>query len=465
MIASIRTAIRTAIPRRPRFSHGVALVALAAGSIALPAARALPALPAVPGASSNVSLVTVFPDIQTMGGRFIGHYLVTTGTAGMRIYDATNPEQPALVSDLPMPIFSNEDVEISMSRKLVLISSDLGGQQVPGSLVVVDIADPSKPAIRGVLSYATVPTPHGERIQEVGHIANCINDCARYAYVTGGSAGSVLVVDLADAAVPKAAGWVQPFSNKANPTVKSGIVHDVFSDSRGGVWVTGSEGISDLDVRNPLRPKERVRTRQADADRLDQLVFHNTERLDSRTLLITEEDWLTANCKTSISLKKRDEGSFQTWEIPKGDRGFLKPLDQWTTELGQYVDGGAPAAVACSSHWFDVNARKIVAASWYQQGIRFLDVSKPRDIRQVGYYIPPWESAGLGFSQTLFVPGHDDLVYGMSLTSGLTVLRIDRGGAKAPTVVAPVLRQWFGPRPVSFQPHPRFGYACPIGAA
>ena len=43
--------------------------------------------------------------------------------------------------------------------------------------------------------------------------------------------------------------------------------------------------------------------------------------------------------------------------------------------------------VNCSSHWFEVS-EGLVAVGWYEQGTRFLDVHNPRDIRQVGFYLP-----------------------------------------------------------------------------
>ena len=436
-------------------------VSLVLTVVACPAGGA----PPVPGVSANVEIVSYLPDVQTMGGRFVGRYLYTTGTAGLRVYDTADPAAPVLVSALPIPVFSNEDVTVSAKRKLVLLSSDLGGLPgLRGTLVVVDVSDPATPRPVGSLAYQNVPNPPGTSPsgRGVGHIANCIDDCARYAWITGAQDGWVLVVDLADPANPKAAGWVHPQQNKPNPTVGTAIVHDVHTDSRGEVWVSGSQGISRVDARKPLKPVEQVALSQADANRLDQMVFHNVERLDARTLLATEEDWETVNCDPSHGGAPRKEGSFQTFAVPQGKTGTLRPLDEWTTELGTYVDGGAATAVACSSHWFDVNNRKVVADAWYQQGIRFLDVSNPRDIRQVGYYIPPWESGGLGFSQALWVPGHPDYVYGMSLTSGLTVLRFT-GTTTTPAVRAPILPEWLSAsRPIRFAPHPTFGWACPV---
>jgi FAD-dependent urate hydroxylase len=41
----------------------------------------------------------------------------------------------------------------------------------------------------------------------------------------------------------------------------------------------------------------------------------------------------------------------------------------------------------CSAHYFDVRDG-LVAQAWYESGTRFLDVSDPSNIRQVGYWIP-----------------------------------------------------------------------------
>ncbi|HEX9696626.1 MAG TPA: hypothetical protein VGB64_09995 [Actinomycetota bacterium] len=441
--------------RIPAFRIIVA-VALLAGFAVPGSGSAVP----VPGGSSNVELIAQFPDIQAMGGRFIGRYLYTTATDGLRVYDTANPLQPVPVATLPLPSFSNEDVSVSNTRKLVLLSSDWGGLGFGGGLFVVDVVNPALPRLIGVLPYNSIANPDGSSFDRVGHIANCLNDCARYAWITGADKGRMLVVDLQNPAAPRAAGWVTPQANPGNATVGSKIVHDVTTDSFGDVWVFGSQGISKVDASNPLAPVEKYSISKADNDRLDQLVMHNGMRLDARTLVVTEEDWIQPQCKAG------DEGSLQTWEIPTTATGTLKPLDQWTTEMGTFLDGGTPVSVACSAHWFDLNAHGVAAVGWYHQGIRFLDVSKPGAIRQVGYYIPPWEVAGAGVSMALYVPGRSDLVYGMSLSSGLIVLRIANGGAGAGTVVAPILAQWIGARTtVDFEPHPTFGWACPVPTA
>ena len=59
----------------------------------------------------------------------------------------------------------------------------------------------------------------------------------------------------------------------------------------------------------------------------------------------------------------------------------------WTTELNELANptGRSPATGNCSAHWFDEQGG-LLAQGWYDQGVRFLDISNPRDIKQVAYY-------------------------------------------------------------------------------
>jgi len=101
-------------------------------------------------------------------------------------------------------------------------------------------------------------------------------------------------------------------------------------------------------------------------------------------LAITEEDYAKPTCE--------GQGSLQTWRITS-DRNAdgtikLELLDLWTTELNELANltGGSPATVNCSAHWFDVDG-SLLAQGWYDQGVRFMDISNPRDIQQVGYHV------------------------------------------------------------------------------
>ena len=161
---------------------------------------------------------------------------------------------------------------------------------------------------------------------------------------------------------------------------------------------------------------------------------------------------------SSPAQTKGEQGSFQVWRINKAR---LSPLGTWKSEMGTYVDGGAAATIVCSSHWFSFNRNKVVAVGWYNQGARFLDVSNPRVIRQVGYFMGPSSTA----SGVYFAPGRPDIAYSVDYTRGLDILKIDNGGSRARTQVAPVRAEWFaGYRGVTFssglERDPVWGFAC-----
>ncbi|MEA2496176.1 MAG: hypothetical protein QOJ29_4087 [Thermoleophilaceae bacterium] len=177
---------------------------------------------------------------------------------------------------------------------------------------------------------------------------------------------------------------------------------------------------------------------------------------------ITEEDYTRPTCA--------GQGSVQTWQIKPGETNSdgttkLTMLDQWTTELNELSNqtGRSPATGNCSAHWFD-EANGVLAQGWYDQGVRFMDISNPRDIRQVGY----WVTAGT-FWGAYYAPTDPkrQIVYGVDSVTGIDVLRFDRhgkpmGGGK--TVRAPVLNRWWTTNDgfKRFLASSKWGFVCPI---
>ena len=70
-----------------------------------------------------------------------------------------------------------------------------------------------------------------------------------------------------------------------------------------------------------------------------------------------------------------------------------------------------------------------LAQAWYAQGLRLIDVSNARDMRQIGYYRvatgPPRRTPTRGTS-----PGAGNLVYLFDMNRGIEILRL-KGGAAA----------------------------------
>jgi hypothetical protein len=446
-------------------SRRLAAAAAAAAVLSAPAARALPPTPLTTySTSKNVRLVTNIPTGVGVGGKFAGgFYFQTTARlasygagdaasdGGLWVFDVRDPEAPKVAAHLPLPIWQNEDVDLSMKRKILLISADrrksvsqvATSPIVPGTLFVYDIADPTRPVLKSALPLEAEvgKRADGTPLGGPGHVANCIRDC-EYAYVVGSRDRSVTVVDLRDPAAPKVIGKVATPAGGDNPEYSPGTVHDVHTDKYGNVFMAGSGGTAMYaPITNPLKPKLLASTSKKDNARTNRLIHHNTMRLDRNTVLVGEEAF--GGCGGE------QDGRFQTWRIDLRAKRLV-PIALFERPIAGVAD--------CSNHWFDINPHRVVADAFYTGGVRFLDVKDPRRIRQVGYFRTSDGAAG----QAQFVPGRPDLVYVSDYKRGLDVIKIDNGGAKAKTVVEDVVSSGVPASPIRFEASEEFGYACPV---
>lgn len=449
----------------------LSLAALVTTVAVAPFARAVPTPLSTVTASKNVHLVTNVPTGVGVGGKFAGHYYFQTtarsitygapdapSDGGLWVFDVAKPEAPQVVSHLPLPIWENEDVDLSLKRHVLLISADrkktvsqvTTSPVIGGVLFVYDITDLAHPVLKSALQMpATVGTKaDGTPLGGAGHIANCILDC-QYAYITGSRDRSVAVVDLRDLASPKLLGKVTTPAGADHGTWAPGIVHDVNVDPAGQVWMTGSGGTAlYAPVKDPMHPRLLASTSARDNVRTNSYIHHNSLRLNNGTVLVGEESFNGCGGEAPIASDDPVGGRFQTWKIDVRAKRLV-PIALYTQQV--------PGVSTCSSHWFDVNPNTVVADAWYEGGVRFLDLSKPSRIRQVGYLRTNDGAA----SQAQFVPGHPDLVYVSDYLRGLDVIRIDNGGKRAATVSevdVPLDRS----RPIEFARHEDLGYACPV---
>jgi hypothetical protein len=176
---------------------------------------------------------------------------------------------------------------------------------------------------------------------------------------------------------------------------------------------------------------------------------------------VTEEDYTRPTCQ--------GQGSLQTWQIKPGETNSdgttkLVMLDQWTTELNELSNatGRSPATGNCSAHWFD-ESHGVLAQGWYDQGVRFMDISNPRDIRQIGY----WVTEGT-FWAAYYAPTDPkrQVVYALDTATGVDVIKFDRTAkpSQARSVRAPILKQWVTTEEGfnRFLPSSKWGFACPL---
>jgi len=368
--------------------------------VVLPPAPAL----AAPETSPGVRLVASIPERGVISARVVGRHLYASSLTGVSVFDISNPQAPVRVGRLDLPNAQNEDVDVGSG--ILLVSDDpFGGR---GILHVIDVHDPANPRLlstystwaRGLLDFSAPPPRRGG----VGHTATCIQQC-RYAWLAGSSAG-IEIVDLRDPAHPRRAG-------RFPAREAAGVVgtHDVQVDGSGLAWVAGGNGTAAYDVTDPVHPRLVKRTdRRGARPPLNNFIHHNSQRLAPDVLAITEEDFRTG-C--------RGAGTLQTWKIGSGRE--LQPLDSFGVERDR------SARVACSAHYFDVSGG-LIAQGFYEQGVRLIDASDPRNLRQVGYYL---SRPGL-FWGALFAPTDPtgSTVYGLDHSRGIDVLALDRAALK-----------------------------------
>jgi hypothetical protein len=419
---------------------------------AIPAGGVTPEPPLA--ASSNVHVVDHIPGTAA-GMTFKDHYAYVSGWAGITVLDIAQAASPKVVGVLPLPHFENEDVDLCGNTLIVV--NDRATRDLGALMYVVSIADRVSPTVVAVLPLGLTGSGRGS-----GHIANFVKTDCSQAWVDGGD--HVEVVDLSVPSAPRSLG---KFVSAASDSAAFRVTHDTELDSTGTLWSVGGGGAAGYrPTADPLAPHLLGTTGTAgrNPSPYNDFILHNSQRR-GKTLLVTEEDYIDTDEVPPGGC--RGQGKFETWDVSRLSRGAITPVDTWETELngmftGGAVDSKAPVTVNCSSHWFDAKDG-IAAVGWYEQGVRFLDYRTPTDIAQIGYYIPANGSTWAAYWSPTDPNG--EIVYTADAYRGVDVLRIDGGGRTGKKVKAPVPAKWFGSPTtdsVSFQPHPQYGFVCPV---
>ena len=407
-----------------------------------------------PMQSGNVQHLGNRPGTAGISGCFMktAPLFVTSGLDSVRVWnvkDATNPTQ---VGVLPNLVFENEAMNCGErrtddgKRRFALIGVDAvqaspkdpqhvnaGGNE----LVVVDVTDPSDPAIVGRAPAKTST-----------HTVACVDDYnCRYAYSAGdNSTGTFSIIDLRNIEKPREVdsnpdkSGVQPFHS---PTA----AHKWNFDGAGIGTHTGFDGSSMWNVDRPRHPRLLATTGKAggagEADGVkgyNDFIHHNSFRPNARAfkphsrpslangnvLLVTEEDYEETDCTKA--------GSFQTWHVKtlNGGKGGIVPLDK--VELSDLGNFPSPRGAFCSAHWFDYRPGGIVAIGYYGGGTQFIDVRNPQKLKSHGY--AHWGASEVW--DAMWVPVYDrrgdqtgrstNVVYSVDLARGIDVYSVNVPG-------------------------------------
>jgi hypothetical protein len=456
--------------------------------------------------SPNVHLLTTLPNPNAISGEFShdGKFFYVSSANAISIYDVSIPAAPRFVSALTNLVFENEAMTYGERRlsngvlnRFVLVGVDLydvtptephrgniRGKQV----LVIDVTRPEEPHVDGRTPYSPTGVLPGA-LTTSSHTVQCVTLSCEYAY-TAGSKGKFSIIDIRDDHNPKQVKEVASPSAGANPVFVQGAGHYWDFDGSGRGWHTGSGGATVFDVRNPLNPVPVNATNSNGiASPYNDFILHNSQRpnagrftagapaslANGNVLLVTEEDYFNDGEEVACD----QAGTIQTWYVPDlngaayragnptgaPSKGNIRPLDI-SNVVAQYGGGAStPVGGFCSAHWFDFHQSGILAQGYYQQGLRFVDVRNPRDIKQYGYFTggatEVWDAYWVPQRDAKGVPTgrKSNIVYAVDFVRGIDVLCVNLPGqSSCPTGVG-------ASAPKSAVALPLLGLATLIGAA
>jgi hypothetical protein len=367
----------------------------------------LVALPASGGpttgglASDNIEHVKHVPLAQNgVGGRLIGEYFYMNDQNKVMIFDVSDPLDPQLTGQVPMPQewqFSREDLD--GNGKILVVPNTVSGandgqpqtESPANAVYIIDVEDKTNPQIISKVPGAAQ------------HTFSCVLDC-KWAWGSGGN-----IIDLRNPAKPK---LVEETWGDGTPAGNSG--HDV-EEVAPGLVVTATQPMMLLDARkNPLDPKV-----LAVAERNEDNRYMHASRwpraMKDRFLLAASETTMNGRCSES-------SGSFMTWNAAgwKKTKSFSM-IDEYRVVNGVIADGNPPAQRNCTAHWLeehpDFNNGGYVAVAFYDHGTRFFEVTSKGKIQEAGYFYAYVGQASAAYWIT------DEIVYTVDYNRGLDILR------------------------------------------
>jgi hypothetical protein len=416
--------------------------------------------------------------------------LIVTGRFGFKTLDVSDPTDPQVLDTFqPAEIlgengyWQDEDMDIDTRRNLIIGALDPRHDNVdqascPG--IGTSGTKTRNPGCRSgfyVISYADPENlvQVGDFVDlPAGHTVSCIDRC-NYVW-TGGPARRNDQTSLGPF-TPGGRGdgrpiWVTDLRNPTRPVVfpepidlwrNDGLTdysHDVDVDDNGIAWTSGRGGLLGYATQGRWRDPRTDELRNArpwdpilvagggieggpDGVAQPQTDFiHNAARPltgeiraagvpDGNVVIMTEEDF-TGPCSASGRIVAADITASLGGE-PATNSTPASPfrLDALSAYHPTRDGPTTGPSGSCSAHYFEIDG-STVAAAWYGQGLRLLDASDARNLRQVGYfYVTGTDPATNPSSLTWDVAWHGDLVYMFDMSRGIEILRLSGGSSAA----------------------------------
>jgi hypothetical protein len=391
--------------------------------------------------------------------------LFVSGVKGLTIYDLSDPATPSPLGHLPLPHSQNEDVQVSDDGTRAIIAAD-GNLPAPNpvttGLHIVDTSDPANPRWQAWLDGAGRGT---------NHTATCADAACEWIYGNRGLVYHVPGDAESGDDIEIVGNW---FELDDRVTSSHALNRSVHTDPRTGepvsILISDSTPRLVIDVTDPADPALLSTSDPADHAG-DGFLQHNNlrpnaaeweprsrseaakgkqgkdrERGRGKRAIegpadpfggdLRPGELVIGNSESNVVPQCNDQsGGLTTFSIKDFDKGAtMEPLHTFRPTNGTYLGDGNPAVngLGCSGHWFDIqDGDNLIAASWYEHGVKVVEVLPDYSMRQVGFFQPFVTEAGA--AQWVTDDDGTEYIVSTDYVRGIDILRFDRDPAKRPT--------------------------------
>jgi hypothetical protein len=403
--------------------------------------------------------------------------LYVNGSNGLTIYDIEDPSRPVPVGVLALPHSQNEDLQVSDDGSRVIIAAD-GGLPAPNpatrGLHIIDASDPENPREVAWLDNAGGGT---------NHTATCADDACEWIYGNRGTIYQVPAdVDGADEIV-KHGSWFDLHPDVSRSHALNRSVHpDPVTGEDVTIMISDSEPRLVIDATDHGNPSLLAASDPDDHER-DGFLQHNNARPNAadwtpRSLEGDDssdakgrgpsgglpahasgkakgrlgqggDDAVTAtdpfgghlrpgelvigNSESNVVPQCNEEsGGLTTFSIADFDKGAQnEKLDSFGPVNGDWFDGNPPAnGLGCSGHWFDIrDGDTLIAASWYEHGVKVIEVLPDYSMQEIGFFQPVATAAGA--ASWVVDDDGTEYIFSTDYVRGLDIIRFHRDATRA----------------------------------
>lgn len=438
------------------------LHALAAAALLAPAAQAQQAVP-LSGRGENIEGVARVPikganEVEMAGDwAFVSVDQAENGGKGgglvvVNIADPTKPyvQSRWMGSDAGLGDVAFGDVDLSVDGNLAVMTNAHCSQCAEGSVpwvVLLDVSDKSAPRMVGqIVDDGTMDYVHTSTLD--GNLLYLNPQVAAF-YPQPGNA-AISVYDISDPANPVSKGKIAP------PGADLGLAHDTYVDHRPDgktLMYAASVHKSDvIDITDPLAPAWLQSTTGA------YTISHDVQPNFDRSVIVVDDEG-AAGGQLDESVSACGKVGSGPASVDSGSVNFYRAAPDGTFALAGAQRLGsfnAPTNVntgACVAHvfWQAPDENRLTQA-YYRTGAFVVDFEDPANPRMLGWFLPD------GGAEYWSNKPHNGYLYATDMESGLDVLKYTgEGGTRWPATAGPAevqraARQGTTPVPITSTP-------------